>query len=94
MPSDFRSSTLDISLLDVGALDSPRGLETALRSIESMCFQADPAIAGMVTALSSRSHVLEYIFSGMLRVPAVACEFSGPIVFFPSVRRKGIREAV
>ena len=94
MPPDLRSSTLDISLLDVRVLDSPGGLETALRSIESMCFQTDPAIAGMVMTLSSRSHVLEYIFSGTLRVLAAACQFPGSTVFFPSVRRKGIREAV
>lgn len=69
MPSDLHSSrqAFDISLLDAGALDSPDRLETALRSIENVCFQADPAIAEMVMALSSRSHILEYIFSGTFR---------------------------
>ena len=73
MPPDLRSSkrAFDINLLDVGALDSPGGLKTALRSVETACFQADPAIAGMVMALSSRSHVLEYIFSGTLGVSVV-----------------------
>jgi len=76
MPPDLDSpkQTSDISLLDMGTLDSTGGLETALRSIESVCLLADPAIAGMVTALTSRSHVLEYIFSGMLRVVAAAWE--------------------
>lgn len=69
MPPDLRSQkqAFNTSLLDAGALDSPGGLETALRSIENVCFQADPAIVGMVMALSSRSHVLEYIFSGTFR---------------------------
>lgn len=67
MPPQIRSSnqTFNISLLDVETLDSPGGLETALRSIESLCFQADSVIAGMVMGLSSRSHILEYVFSGM-----------------------------
>ncbi|KAF9647525.1 hypothetical protein BDM02DRAFT_3187952 [Thelephora ganbajun] len=56
---------LDISLFDVEALDSSGGLKTALRSVENACFQADPVIAGMVMTLSSRSHVLEYIFSAL-----------------------------
>jgi hypothetical protein len=92
MPPDRRSSeqTFDISLLDVGALGSPGGLKTALRSIESVCFQADPAIAGMVMALSSRSHVLEYIFSGTLHMPGVACEFPGLIILLPSVGQEGV----
>jgi len=82
MPPDLRSSkqAFDISLLDVGALDSPDGLNTALRSVATACFQADPAIAGMVAALNSRSHVLEYIFSGTLRVSAARSEFPGSIV--------------
>jgi len=84
MPPDHRSpeQAFDISLLDVGALGSPSGLEIALRSIESACFQADTAIAGMVMGLSSRSHVLEYVFSGTLRVHATAYEFPGPIFSF------------
>lgn len=96
MPPDFRSSkqTFDISLVDVGVLDSPGGLKIALHAIESVCFQADPTIAGMVMTLSSRSHVLEYIFSSTLRVSVAAYQFPGSIVFFPSVRRAGIREVV
>lgn len=86
--------TFDIGLLDVGALDSPDGLHTALRSIESVCFQADPAMAGMMTALSSRSHVLEYVFSGALRVLAAACELHGLIISPPSVGQDGIRDFV
>jgi len=96
MPPDRRPSEqkFDISLLDVGVLDSPGGLQTALRSIETLCFQADTAIAGMVTALSSRSHVLEYVFSGALHVPAAVYELPRPIALFPSVGREGIRETV
>jgi hypothetical protein len=96
MPQDRYSSkqTFDISILDAGALDSPGGLETALHSLESMCFEADPAIAEMITALSSRSHVLEYIFSGTLCLPATACEFPGQIILLPSAGREGIREVV
>ena len=77
MPPDLRSSkqTFDIGLFDAEALDSPEGLKTALRSVESVCFQADTEIAEMVSALSSRSHVLEFIFSGALRVPTVNASF-------------------
>jgi len=77
MPPDLRSSKLafGISLFNVEALDSPGGLKTALLSIESVCFQDDPAIAGMVMTLSGRSHVMEYIFSGTLCVPTAVCEF-------------------
>ena len=85
MPPDRHPSEqiFDISLLDVGALDSPGGLKTALLSIESVCFQDDTAIAEMITGLSSRSHILEYVFSGALRVPAAAYKLSGPIFSFP-----------
>lgn len=81
MPQDRYSSkqTFDINLLNAEVLNSPGGLTTALHSVESMCFQADPAITGMVAALSSRSHVLEYIFSGALCIPTTACEFPGAI---------------
>ena len=72
MSPDRHSSKriFDISLFSAEALDSPGGLETALRSVESVCFQDDPAIAEMVITLSCRSHVLEYIFSGTSRVSA------------------------
>ena len=96
MPRGRRPSkqTFDIKLLDAESLGSPGGFEAALRSIESVCFQAGPAIAGMVTALSSHSHVLEYIFSGRLRVLAVICEFRGLIILHPSIGRRRIREVV
>ena len=96
MPQDRYSSEskFDINLFNAEPLDSPDGLETALRSVECMCFQADPAIAEMITGLSSRSHVLEYIFSGTLLVPVVACYFPGSVIFLPSVGREGIREIV
>lgn len=72
MPPDSRSpnQTLDISMLDVEASKFPAGLETTLRSIESLCLQANPAIAGMVSTLNSRSHILECIFSGVWCLPA------------------------
>jgi len=84
MPPDRRSSEqiFDINLLDAEALDSPGGLHTALCSIESLCFQSDTAIAGMVMALSSRSHVLEYVFSGALSVTTATYELSGPTFSF------------
>ena len=90
MPQDRSSSeeTFDISLLDAEALNSPGGLESALRSIETVCFQADIAITGMVMGLSSRSHILEYVFSGMLSLHAAAYEFPGPIFFIPVLDEK------
>jgi hypothetical protein len=78
MPPDPRSSepASYISLFNMETLDFPDGLEKTLRSIESLCFQADPAIAGIVSTLNSRSHILEYIFSGVLRLPAAEHGFA------------------
>ena len=96
MPPDHRPSEqeFDISLLDVAALGSPDGLKIALRSIESVCFQADSAITEMIAALSSRAHLLEYVFSSALRVPAAAYGLPGPIILLPSIEREGIRNTV
>lgn len=96
MSPDLHSpnQAFDISLLDVETLNSPGGLENALRSIENMCLQAEPAMAGMVLTLSSRSHVLEYIFSGTLRVPVVSYHCARRVILFASVGREGIRDTV
>ena len=70
MPPD-RSSSQDmfnISVLDAQALDTPDGLDSALRTIEAVCHQGgDPEIARMVAELEIHSFILEYIISGMLR---------------------------
>lgn len=60
------------------ALDSPDELATVIKNV---CFQGDPAFAGVITALRSRSHVLEYVFSGAFRVPTTAWEFPRPSSF-------------
>ena len=62
--------------INVETLDSPGGLEATLRSIERICFQTDPAIAGMLSTLNNRSHILEYIFSGVSREPVASYRFA------------------
>jgi len=76
MPPDRYSSqsTFDIEMLDPQAFFAPDGLKIALRAIEAICHRGDPEIAGMVEALNSRSHIFEYIISGMSCVPIGSCE--------------------
>ena len=90
MPRNRHSSeqTFDIRLLDAEALDSTDGFKTALRSIESVCFQADPAISEMVMALSDRSYVFEYVFSRTLCTLVVVCGSPGLIVFILVLDKK------
>lgn len=70
MPPDPHSSEQAsyVGLFDGESSDFPGGLETTLRSIERLCLQTDPAIAAIVSTLDSRSHILEYIFSGVCRI--------------------------
>jgi hypothetical protein len=56
-------------MLDPRVLDASDGFRPALRAIERICHRGDSEIEGTVSALMSRSHVLEYIMSGMLRAP-------------------------
>jgi hypothetical protein len=59
------------NLLEPDALGAPDGLKTALSSIESVCHRDDTSIMEMVVGLSSRPHILEYIFSSTLCMPVV-----------------------
>jgi hypothetical protein len=56
-------------MVDPQVLDTSDGFHTALHAIEDICHRGDSEIAGMVSALMNRSHILEYIFSGMLHPP-------------------------
>jgi len=69
MPLDRYSyhDAFDIEVLNPQALHTSDGLQTALRAIEAVCYRGDPEIARMVEVLNSRSCLLEYIISGMLR---------------------------
>ena len=85
------NQAFDISLLNAEKLDSPGGLKTALHSIENICFQPGSAIiAGMILTLNSRSHILEYIFSGKPRVTAPVYELARHTILFTSAGREGI----
>lgn len=101
----FRTSTMppgryssqdafDIHTLDPQALDAPDGLCTALSSIEAVCHRGDPDIAAMVAALDSRSHILEYMISGTLRVTVGPCVLPALIVSLSSAGGGGIRETL
>lgn len=67
MPPDRSSSryAFDLTMIDPGVLDTPAGFHTALCAIETVFHRGDSEIAGMVSLLMSRSHILEYIISGM-----------------------------
>ena len=82
MPPERCSSqeAFDTNLLDTQVLDGPNGLQTALRTFEAACYRGDPEIAGIVTVLNSRSHILEYTISGMLRISIGPCELPIPII--------------
>jgi len=78
-------------MLDPQAFFAPDGLKIALRAIETVCHRGDPEIAGMVEALNSRSHIFEYIVSGMSRVPIGSCEPPALMIFPSSARGGGIQ---
>ena len=85
----------DINALDQQALDTPDGLDIALRAIEAVCHQGDPGIAGMVAALSGHSHTLEYILSGTSCLTAIGpCASLALTVPPSSAGGGGIREAL
>ena len=93
MPPGRYSSqgAFDIEMLNPQVLYTPNGLQTALRAIEAVCYRGDPKIAGMVEALSGHSYLLEYIISGVLRMPV------GPpalISLLSSVGGGGVRKAL
>jgi len=97
MPQDRRSSqdAFWIDMLDPRVLVIPDGLDAALRTIGATCHRSDPEIAEMVAALDSRPHILEYIISSTLRVPAPGhCLLPELIVSLSSARGGGLREAL
>jgi len=96
MPPDRYSSKdmFDIEILDPQALHASDGLKTALRAIESVCYRGDSEIAEMVEMLNSRSYLLEYIISGMLRMPVGLCALLALIVPPSSFGGGGIREVL
>ena len=78
MPPDSHSSqdaAFDINIINPQALDTPGGLQNALRTIEAICHRGDPEISRMVEALGGRSYILEYIISGTFRMPVAFARF-------------------
>ena len=55
----------DFDLFSPRALATPDGPQTALRAVEAVCRRGDAEIAAMIATLNDRSHVLEYVISGM-----------------------------
>ena len=69
-------------MIDPQVLDTPDGFYNALCAIEGVCYRGDSEIAGMVSTLMSRSHILEYIISGTRHASALfPCESSSIISF-------------
>ena len=68
MPPNRTSSqrTFNTSLLEPEALVAPGGLQTALGSIERVCYHDDSSITEMIVGLSNRPNILEYVFSSAL----------------------------
>jgi len=77
-------------MLDPQVFFAPDGQKTALRAIEAVCHRGDPEIGRMVEALNSCSHILEYIISGVSRVPTGFRELPALIIFSSSARGEGI----
>jgi len=96
MPPGRYSSqgAFDVEILNPQALNTPGGLQTALRAIEAICYRGDPKIADVVEALNSHSHLLEYIISGTLCVPIGPRTLSALIPLLFSVRGGGIRKVL
>ena len=83
MPPDRSPShyTFDLNMLDPRVLNTPDGHNAALRAIERVCYRGEFEIEATVSALMSRSHILEYIFSGTLR--ALICTCASPTPYQP-----------
>ena len=69
-------NAFDLNLIDPQVFDTSDGFHTALRAIEAVCYRVDSELAEMVSTLMSRSHILEYIISGMLHSPIRLCVLS------------------
>lgn len=96
MPPDRYSpqGAFDINMLDPQALDAAGGLAAAVRAIETVCHQGHSEIAEIVAALNSRPYILEYIISGMLRVPTRLYALPMLIISLCSAGGGGIRQAL
>ena len=97
MPPDSHSSqdaAFDINIIGPQALDTPGGLQNALRTIETICYRGDPEISRMVEALNGRSYILEYIISGTLRMPVGPCTFPALIVSPSSIGGRGVHQVL
>jgi hypothetical protein len=55
--------SLDPCLFEPEVLMTSGGLQTALDSIKRVCYHDDSLITGVITELSSRPHIFEYIIS-------------------------------
>ena len=73
MPPNRTSSrrTFNTSLLEPEALSAPGGLQAVLGFINKVCYSNDFSVMEMVGELNGRPYLLEYIFSGALRMPVL-----------------------
>jgi len=83
MPPKRTSSeqSFNIDLLEPEALVAPSGLQTALDSIQRICYGDDSSILDMIVALNCRPHILEYIFSGTLCIRGASMGLMEQIAF-------------
>jgi len=72
--------SFNTGLLEPKALVTPGGLQTALGSIERVCYLDDSSITEVIAGLSNRPHTLEYIFSSTLYIPVVCMSLRKQIV--------------
>lgn len=87
MPPERFSShyPFDLNMVDPQLLDTSDGFHNAIRALEGVCHRGDPEIAGAISVLMTRSHILEYIVSGMLCMPMTLSIIStAPIILLPS----------
>jgi len=76
MPPKRTSShrTFNTSLLEPKALVSLGGLQAALGSVKTACYNDDSSIMEVIVELNSRPHVLEYILSSTSQAPVLAVD--------------------
>ena len=63
--------SFNTSLLEPNVLVAPGGIQTALESIERVCYHDDSSITEMIVGLCSRPDIMEYIFSSTLCTPVI-----------------------
>ncbi|KAF9778765.1 hypothetical protein BJ322DRAFT_1114103 [Thelephora terrestris] len=95
MPPRRASSaqSFNTNILEPDALTTQGGLETALRSVQRVCYHDDFSIMHMISELSCRPHVFEYIMSTLDNQPFERLS-KWTIARFPAPETSNVMEAL